>query len=312
MVLLFDSDVTKLFNFYESYDRVIQLHVFAVEIDEFPSQDYTVNGFQIGLMTRPSTRQLRRLVGRSRICQKKSPVLINRYASVGRTSASSPGSLKTSSIATITIDGSLRDSGKTNATTIIDSSYQGCSSNSSASADDTSSRHIEKVIPIIDLSNEDEQIRRFESPDREWLDDDEGNIHSSEYNGREYGDDFGVADTEGEGGGVGDIEGEGGGITDTEGDGGGVGDIEGEGGGVADTEGDGGGVGEREDERMEGVVDEVNEIDDVKYDMNYVSDEPLEECEYVVHALSWRLDHKSGRQVRGLSSPVLQTGMPPP
>ncbi|KAJ4981334.1 hypothetical protein NE237_032171 [Protea cynaroides] len=233
MVLLCDSDVIKLF----------------IEVDEFQSQDYTINGFQKGLMTRPSARQLRRLLGRSRIGQKKLPIIINRSASVGRASTSNPRSLKTSNVATITIEGSLRDiglelgcdNGNTNVTTITDSSNQGCSSNSSASADDTSSRHIEKVILIV------------------WLDDDEGSIHSSEYNGREYGDGFGVGDTEGEGGDVGDTKGEGG--------------------GVADIEGDGGGVGEREDEQMEGVGDEVNEIDDVEYDMNYVSDEPLEECD---------------------------------
>ncbi|KAJ4955370.1 hypothetical protein NE237_012153 [Protea cynaroides] len=200
------ADVTKLFSFYESYDRVIQLHVFVVEVPEFPSPDYTLNGFHKGLMTRPSARQLRRLAGGSRIGHTKS-------------------SVKTSSVATITIEGSLRDSGKTKATTRAESGNQCSTSNSSASADDTSSRHVQKLTPI-------------------WLEDDEGSIHSSKNSDREYGDEFGVSDTEEERG----------------------------------------GVSEREDVLMEGVGDIVNEIEDGKDFLNYISDEPREEGEYVIRA----------------------------
>ncbi|KAJ4964784.1 hypothetical protein NE237_016633 [Protea cynaroides] len=177
LVLLFYANV-KLLSLYESEDRVVPLYIYAVDVCELPTTDYTVNG-PWSIMAKPSQRQLRRMGAQQVVRQ----LLLSQ---IGR----------------------LRDSGKTKTITRTDSENQGSTGISSASADDSNSRPARKLAPIVDLKTEDELIPHFESSDEEWKEDDEGSIHSSDYSDNENGDGFGACDTEGERGGVSEREAE--------------------------------------------------------------------------------------------------------
>ncbi|KAJ4953184.1 hypothetical protein NE237_030016 [Protea cynaroides] len=167
-----DANVVKLFSMYETEDKHIPLYVYAVDVCDLPTTDYTINGYPQSIMTRPSQRQMRRMkLAKNHEIQtsvQKTPIVTNRAASGGRKTNRGPGNVKNSNVAIITIEGNLRWSSKTKATTKTQSIVQGSTSTSSASVDQFSSRSMRKLSLIVDLSSEDEQVPHFESSDDEW------------------------------------------------------------------------------------------------------------------------------------------------